>query len=165
MCQPLTQNTNEFDRNFDRAFSLVAFAANRHLMNHMRRTTIALKMDLEMAYIWGSLAHSNVARHLPYGADPMLTLSESGQLPPMAFKPVRLTDLCQITGFSRETVRRKLIKLQAMGRVEHTTSGGWVYLPQSIDESVHNFTKETVLQLLATAQEITNILNRVLKTD
>lgn len=161
MRQSLTQNTDEFDRKFDRSFSLVAYAVNRHLMNYMRRTTVTLNMDLEMAYIWGTLAHLNVAPYLPYGTDPIHTLTETGRIPQNDFKPVRLTDLCQITGFSRETVRRKLKTLQEMGKVERTSSGGWIFSPQSVDESIQNFTKKTVVQLLATAEEITNILNRV----
>jgi len=127
----------------------------------MRRLTVELQLDLEMVFIWGTLAMMNVMPFLPHGADPLQVLTENGRIPEITFAPVRLTDLCQITGLPRETIRRKLKKLQELGKVEQITSHGWVYLPQGVDESLRAFNKETVIRLLATAEEVSNILSRV----
>jgi hypothetical protein len=50
----------DFDQRFEPAFGLLAFIANRHVVDHMRRITIDLKIDGETVLIWGTLAQLNV---------------------------------------------------------------------------------------------------------
>jgi hypothetical protein len=69
----------DFDLRFQRAFGLLAFSVNRHIVDHMRRLCIELSLDPETAQIWGSLAHLNVLPNLPLGADPMVLLNEMGR--------------------------------------------------------------------------------------
>lgn len=67
---------DDFDARFQRAFGLLAFTVNRHIIDHIRRINVDLGMDPEMALIWGTLAHLNILPSLPLGCDPMAFLNE-----------------------------------------------------------------------------------------
>lgn len=69
---------DDFDERYQRAFGLLAFACNRFIVNHMRRICVELKIDLETALIWGTLAHMNVLPTIPMNANPMRVLDELG---------------------------------------------------------------------------------------
>lgn len=152
---------NDFDLRFPRGFGLLAFSANRHLVDHMRRIGVELSMDLEMAQIWGTLAHMNVLPNLPLSADPMAVLNEMGREKSPSLEPIRLSQLSQITGLPRETVRRKLERLSVMGKVERSPDGRWLYRDTGVTDTEVEFTRRTVLQLLATAQTLLTILSQV----
>jgi DNA-binding transcriptional ArsR family regulator len=163
MTSPCSNNIvpKDFDARFQRAFGLLAFSVNRHLVDHMRRICIELSMDLEMAQIWGTLAHMNVLPNLPLGANPMVLLDEMGRGKDVTLAPVRLAQLSQVTGLPRETVRRKLESLRCMGKVERDSSGRWLYKDAGITEAEVEFTRRTVLQFLNTAQTLLTILDQV----
>jgi hypothetical protein len=151
---------DDFDARFDKAFSLVAFAVNRHLVDHMRRIGQALDTDLESVLIWGSLAHLNVAGLLHPGADPAATLGADG-MTTGTLKPIRLADLAQVTGLPRETVRRKLMHLKERGKVEQTADGLWQAARSGVDSATHEFTRGSTRRLLQAAREIDAILKAV----
>lgn len=150
----------DFDQCFQQAFGLVAFAANRHILDHMRRITVELGMDLEMALIWGTLAHLNVMSALPPDSDLMAVLDDNGLAKFGKLEPVRLSDLAQVTGLARETVRRKLERLHALGKVERTDSGKWLFTNTGIDQASRDFTRETVIRLLRTAEAVIQALDQ-----
>jgi DNA-binding transcriptional ArsR family regulator len=152
---------DDFELRFQRAFGLLAFSANRHLIDHMRRIVIDLDMDPETALIWGTLAHMNNLPQLPLGADPMTVLNEIGMKKDTQIHPMRLAELAQITGLPRETVRRKLTQLQTLGKVERTETGKWIYLSAGVGEKEREFTRLTILKLLRTAQTLASILEQV----
>ncbi len=152
---------DDFDARFQRGFGLLAFSVNRHIVDHMRRINLELGMDLEMAQIWGTLAHMNVLPFLPLGADPMNVLNEMGRKKSMALEPIRLSQLSQITGLPRETVRRKLERLSAMGKVERNPDGRWVYRGTGVSDAEVEFTRKTVLKFLGTAQTLLTVLDQV----
>lgn len=151
---------DDFNLRFQRGFGLLAFSANRHIVDHMRRIGVELSMDLEMAQIWGTLAHMNVLPNLPLGANPMAILNEMGR-EMLSLEPIRLSQLSQITGLPRETVRRKLERLSVMGKVERCPDGRWLYRNIGVTDADVEFTRKTVLQLLATAQTLLTILAQV----
>ena len=125
----------------------------------MRRVVMQLDMDLESAYLWGILAHLNILGSLHPETKITALLDESGT-PLKGINPVSLATLSQVSGFPRETVRRKLLILQEVGKAQRLENGHWVIAVGGIDESIHAFTKETVLQLLGVAKEVTGILER-----
>lgn len=148
-----------FDGALDANFSLVSLTVNRHLINHMRRVVTYLDMDLESAYLWGVLAHLNIIGSLHPETKITALIDESG-VPLKGITPVSLATLSQVSGFARETVRRKLLSLQEAGRAQRLENGHWVIAAEGIDENIRAFTKETVLQLLGVAKEVTEILER-----
>lgn len=146
------------DEAFRRAFGLIAFAMNRHLAQHMRRLGRELETDLDAAFVWATLAHLNALKLAAPRAGP-LDLSGSGDLLRAELNPVRLTDVAQVTGLPRETVRRKLMLLRDRGRVERLADGRWRFRPEAIDEAVYGFTREMARNLMQTATEVRRLLD------
>lgn len=148
---------NHFDERFDAAFGKVSFTVNRFILEHMSRITRELDMDLESVHIWGILANLNVLHLMApgrtYDHKDVKNISSEYQ-----FKPVRLSDMAQITGIPRETIRRKLNLLEENGKVERNTEGLWIIKYSGVDEHVKAFTKETVIRYLRVAKEIENLL-------
>lgn len=144
------------DKAFDGAFSVVAFVLNRYIIDHMLRTGRRLTGDdFEALVIWGVLAHQNVAHLMPPGSLPTAILTEKGRLVGGidGLRPIRLRDIAQITGIPRETVRRKLGRLEANRYVQRTPDG-WVVSAERVEPELREFTRESVYRMLAVADEI-----------
>jgi len=157
---PQKQESAKQQERMQRSFGLLAFIVNRHLVDHMRRIALQLDMDFEAAYLYGTLAHLNVLQTVSPAADPRVVLTEQG-MSPTAPIPVRLTDVVQVSGLPRETVRRKLEWLQGMGKVCRTPEGLWCYDKQGVDAEMIRFTMETIERFLKTADEMRAVLEKL----
>lgn len=147
---------NDAEGAFDRSFSLVAFIANRYLIDHMLRCARQLvDGDFEALVLWGVLAHQNIAHLMPPGALPTAVLNEKGRVGDYQtrLRPMLLRDISAITGIPRETARRKLEKLANLGFVERAGSA-WIVSGQRVDPDLREFTRESIKRLLATADEV-----------
>lgn len=148
-----------FDAKFENAFGPIAFTANRHLIEHMIRAQRELDVDYETLVIWGILAHLNVAHMLPPGRNSLqIEIDDAMKDPRTGMKPLRLRDLEQVTGLPRETIRRKLGKLQSRGYILQADHG-WLVNRDAIDQKMREFTRITVLRLLETARTINALLD------
>jgi predicted transcriptional regulator len=148
---------------FDQAFPLLAFQVNRHLVDHMLRMVRAFDLDLETLMIWGVLAHQNVAHLMVPGALPVSVLDERGRLRDeraSGLRPLRIRDLVQITGFPRETIRRKVLRLEESQLVQRS-GDGWITNPEGVPPEVREFTRESVRRLLVTARVVGETLTNV----
>jgi hypothetical protein len=151
---------DRLQESFDRAFSIVAFAMNRHLVDHMLRTARRFGIDFETLVVWAVLAHQNCAHLMPPGSLPSQLLDDSGRLPdrsPATLRPLRLRDLTQITQIPRETVRRKLNILRELGWIVETDDG-WLVNRDKHDPELREFTFETARRFLAAANDVTRAL-------
>lgn len=151
---------DDFERRVHKAFGLVAFTCNRHLVDHMRRVSNDLGIDLDTAMLWGLTAHLNVAPSIRPGAPPGEVMNADGQFTGQRH-PVRLADIAFVSGLPRETVRRKLAGLRAAGKLEKAADGGWTVTSSGVDEATFRFTVDSVRRLLATARQIEAILAQV----
>ncbi len=157
---PLLGQLQDFDRAFDKAFVLAAFAMNRHLIDHMLRIARNLTLDdYEAMIIWGVVAHQSIAHLLPPGSVPAAVLNDRGRLDlhDEGPRPLRLRDVVQITRIPRETVRRKLDKLTAQQWLERTPQG-WVISGARSDPILRDFTRESVRRFLMAADEVMRAL-------
>lgn len=157
---PSGQESTEQQKRIQRSFGLLAFIVNRHLIDHMRRIALKLDMDFEAAYLYGTLAHLNVLKIVSPTADPRMVLTGQG-FSKAKPEPVRLADVVQVSGLPRETVRRKLDALQALGKVMRTPEGLWCYNRQGVDDDIVQFTIETIERFLRTADEMRAVLDKV----
>ncbi|MBN8509504.1 MAG: hypothetical protein J0L57_12960 [Burkholderiales bacterium] len=142
-----------------RAFGMAAFAMNRFIVDQTLRAARQFDNDIEAMTLFGVLAHLNVAHLMPPGTRPSQALNAQGRLPdlPGRMRPIRLRDLCQITGRPRETVRRKLLQLQAQGRVRRLAAG-YVYDAACVDAPMRELATDGVRRFLATAEQIGALL-------
>lgn len=156
----LNPRSEAFDQAFDHAFSLIAFAMNRHLIDHMLRCTRELGVDFESLVIWGLVCHLNVAHLVPPGSMPGSHLDKEGRrlrTPAQGYRPIRLRDLEQIARLPRETIRRKLARLEEQGMLQRT-AGGWILREDSIEPSLRDFSRETARRQLALSLELDRLL-------
>jgi hypothetical protein len=141
---------------YTRAFSVVAFAMNRFIVDHMLRASRMFEGDVETMILFGVLSHLNVAHIVPPGTRPSDALDDAGMVPgdlqPM-LRPIRLRDLVIVTGRPRESIRRRLERLHATGRVLKVADG-WVLNLASVDDALRAATIDGVKRFLATASVI-----------
>jgi DeoR/GlpR family transcriptional regulator of sugar metabolism len=76
---------------------------------------------------------------------------------------VRVRDLAQITGRPRETIRRKLERMEAAGRVKRVVNG-WVLDVAAVDPQMQALTMDGVRRLMKTAETITAVLDDTRQT-
>jgi hypothetical protein len=145
---------NDFDVAFDRNFALASFILNRFLVHHLLRMARQTDGDFESLVIWSSLALQNTAGLLGPGARPVTSLQPDGTFPDSLLRAngLRSSDLAQITGIARETVRRKLARLQANGRVKRHEDGRWHVANASMTLEMRDFMRETARNFCETAQ-------------
>ena len=150
----------DFDKAFDRSFALVAYVLNRHLINHMLRAARLLtEGDTDALIVWGVLARQNIAHLMPPGSLPSAVLDDRG-MPhdsEQRMVPLRLRTLAEITRIPRETVQRKLHALEAR-RFVTQSSRGWLVSTERNEPELREFTRKSVLRLLAAADEIRAIV-------
>ncbi len=145
-----------------RAFSLVAFTMNRFIVDHMVRSARQFDNDTEALILFGMLSHLNVAHLLPPGASPSRLLNAEGRVSDAQpnLRPVRIRDLAQITGRPRETIRRKLERMESEGRVLRVV-GGYVLNVESIDAKMRTLSVDGVRRFMEAARIIAGALEDV----
>jgi hypothetical protein len=138
-----------------RAFGIVAYTMNRFIVDHMLRAARLFDNDTEALVLFGVLSHLNVAHLLPPGSRPSTTLDARGTVPDSqpSLKPVRLRDLAQITGRPRETIRRKLERLEADGRVLRLADG-YVLNVASVGPDMRALTMDGARRLMETSVNV-----------
>lgn len=148
-----------FPPEYRRAFSLLAFAMGRFVVDHVLRSARLFDDDTEALVLFGMLAQLNIVHLVPPGSSPATTLDHLGRVPDIQhrLRPVRVRDLAQITGRPRETVRRKLEHMQAAGRVRRVPAG-WVYEASSVDAEFQALTIEGMRRFLQTADMMRSVL-------
>lgn len=155
-----TDATDGLEAGFARAFGLVAFVMNRHLVDHMVRCSRTFGIDYQSLVLWAVLSHQNCAHLYPPGALPSEVLSEAGTALDRyegLLRPVRLRHLSEMTGVPRETARRKLAALRRAGWITETPLG-WVIVTESIDTDMRRFTLESTRRFLTAAAEVRRAL-------
>ena len=142
-----------------RAFSLLAFAMNRFIVDHLIRSARLFDNDTEALILYGMLAHLNVVHLMPPGSSPLTTLDHQGRVRDSQpkLRPVRVRDLAQITDRPRETIRRKLEQMRAAGRVQRLP-GGWVLDVSSVDADMQALTMDGVFRFLQAADTLRAII-------
>ncbi len=151
---------HRLEENFDRAFALVAFITNRHIVDHMVRFRRSFDLDFEALVLWAVLAHQNCVHLFPPGALPSQVLDGNGRLKDadrQGLRPIRLRHLSEITGIPRETTRRKLAVLKEAGWITQGRDG-WLVNRDKVGPELRAFTLETVRRFLATAREVERAL-------
>lgn len=128
-------------------FAEASFIVNRYLMDHMRRLVKELDADFDQVYLWGLVSHLQLLRERH-----QQTATEPQRI------GAKLSDLAQISGLPRETVRRKLKQLESSGRIFHTDDGRWLLDARCIDDRMIHFTLDTIYRLRETAAALEQVL-------
>ncbi|PZU28770.1 MAG: hypothetical protein DI584_04920 [Stenotrophomonas sp.] len=138
---------------------LISFTLNRYIIDHLSRAMRHFDLDMESVLVWSLLAQLNVAHLITPGSCPDSVLDENGRLlkDGQEMRPLRLRDLSQISLLPRETVRRKLVKLEARGLVCRSGEG-WTMERLQVDDKVRLFIQEQAQRAEAISKELSRIL-------
>lgn len=151
---------DDFSKRALKVFPIVAFICNRHLIDHMRRVSNDLGVDLETAYIWGIVAHLSLLDKITPASTQSDIIDARGTFSDR-MNPLRLADISSVTGLPRETVRRKLLKLETQNKIMKTVDGKWVLVEAGISQKDIDFTIDSVKRLITTAKQIETLLSQV----
>ncbi|MBK6864450.1 MAG: hypothetical protein IPG91_13355 [Ideonella sp.] len=144
---------------YGRAFSLAAFTMNRFIVDQVIRAARHFDNDTEAMILFGTIAHLNVAHLMPPGSSPTSVLGADGRIPgsQARLRPVRLRDLSQIMDRPRETIRRKLERLEAQGRLLRGIEG-YVINVASVDPQMHALSVDAVRRFMQASGVIGSVL-------
>lgn len=108
----------EYSHHMDKQVSLkisgFLFALNDHYLNHLIRLYQAFDGDIECCIVLGEIAHYNARNVFSELTQERVMLSEFTS----KFRGSNAHSISLSTGIPRETVRRKILKLEEMGYVE-----------------------------------------------
>jgi hypothetical protein len=138
------------DAAFERACPLLALRIGDCLFDQMMLLSRELGVDYESVVLWGVMSQWA-------GPRPGPAAGGAGAGPRTAPRPVRIRDLAGITGIPRETVRRKLLRLQDAGRVERVALG-WAVVRGPGDPALRGFVRHAVDRFQRTARELEQLL-------
>ncbi len=102
------------DKHVSIKLSSLLFALNDHYLNHLIRLYKVFDGDLECCIVLGEIAHYNARNVLADLAQERVMLSELTS----KFRGSNAHSISLSTGIPRETVRRKIRKLEAMGYIQ-----------------------------------------------
>jgi DNA-binding transcriptional ArsR family regulator len=129
-------------------------------LRYLRRLYEAFDGDLALAIVLGEIAHHTVVNYFSSrGPDARV----AGKLTRHALEPALLascsaTALARATGLARETVRRKIIVLEARGWIERATERRVRIVPAVADHFFETFNVDVVEALLETADRVRALL-------
>lgn len=137
---------------------LAAFIVTRFLLHHLLRMGRLMDGDFESVMILGALdlqraAHSLTERSMLPSTGPLA----DDPLPDSMLRKqgLRSSDLAQITGVPRETVRRKLERLQTSGKVRRHEDGRW-HACDSAMPATRVFARDAIESLRSTADQLSS---------
>jgi hypothetical protein len=136
---------------------------NELFMWHLRHIYAGFNGDLALAIVLGEIGHRQVG-HLfanPRGVTKEMEreLHEARQWD-HRFRYTNAYSISEATGIPRETVRRKVAQLIAMGLVQKSAEGALTCTPGVIDKFDGGYNQELMHRLLATAEQLRALVGK-----
>lgn len=156
-----THTAKSEDAGFDRGFLAVALHLNRLRLLSLQDLRDQHNGDLDQAQIACALMTVTVGAGLLRSDEALRRLRKNG-LPDPASGPwpkrsQRIRELVASTGLPRETVRRKLHQMEAIGVVERDSAGGWLWAMARAPETREAYRHE-MRQLLVGVEQLRELL-------
>lgn len=161
MDSTLPRYSDDLDAAFEHSPALGQFIVDRFLVNELLRLARQTDGDFDSLMILAVLELQVTAADLAAsGATLPRTIADSA-LPDAAIKAngLRSSDLAQITGIPRETVRRKLERMQSKGRVQRHDNGRWHAVAATTSQR-RQAARETAGSICQTADELCTLAQR-----
>ncbi len=141
---------------FDEHYATLSYEVGLFMMEHLRRVNREFRGDFALAIVLGEIAHHN-ARHLMREVIPRSGKSAARFARDDSFQAhyrrCNALSVAEASGIPRETVRRKVAKLEAMGLVERDESGG-LAMTRKVGRHYREFDRTTLEDLLELAERI-----------
>jgi hypothetical protein len=146
---------------------LVSTLASRFLTGYLRKAYQRFDGDLIMGLVFGEICLRNIGRVLRPLASQQDKAPEQWQaflerLRREKITPCNALSISEATGIPRETVRRKVKKLEQMGWLVREDLDKLVVTHKPI-ELLHDFSVEVVRDLLESSREVQGVLDTIQK--
>jgi DNA-binding transcriptional ArsR family regulator len=124
-------------------------------IKNMRRNCLLFDNDLTLAYILGEIGMYNVS-HMhaqPAKCAALPVHLDAGTLHDV-LKPCNAYSIAEATGLPRETVRRKIVRLEELGWVRRLPEGGVIVSARCIEHTYSEAYPEVFFDLLDTVKHL-----------
>lgn len=150
------RHDDDFDTAYESSADSSQFIVDRFLVNQLLRLARQTDGDFDSLMIWSVLALQAQAAASRLNIDSLPKLRPAGLLPDALLRAdgLRSSDLAQVTGIPRETVRRKLERMQAKGRVERHQNGRWHAVSTGASAEAKQIALETARNLCEAADSL-----------
>jgi hypothetical protein len=145
---------------YDQHKSLVAVIMARFFLRYLNILYRQFEGDLVLPIVLGEIAHHNIFRLYSLKGDSIEVNEQASNYPERMkhLEPTNAFSISQATGIPRETVRRKIDKLQQKGWVVKNDRGEVVMSETVSDHFTKDFNKKILAELLQTSKSIRNLL-------
>jgi predicted transcriptional regulator len=154
------QNLNFDEDRYDQHKSLVAIIMARFFLRYLNHLYREFEGDLVLPIVLGEIAHHNIIR-LYSLKDDYIEINKQATNYPERMKQLEPTNAFSIshaTGIPRETVRRKIDKLQQKGWVVKNNRGEVCISDTVSDHFTKDLNKKILAELLKTSESIRTLL-------
>jgi biotin operon repressor len=145
---------------YDQHEKLIAVIMARFFLRYLNLLYREFKGDLVLPIVLGEIAHHNIFRLYSLKHDSM-EVNEQAPNDPERMKhlePTNAFSISQATGIPRETVRRKIEKLQQKGWAVKNDRGQVRISEKVSDHFTKDLNKKILAELLKTSESIRNLL-------
>ena len=146
---------------YDQNKKLIAVIMARFFLRYLNLLYRDFEGDLVLPIVLGEIAHHNIIRLYSLKGSGMQVNEQADNYPEQReyLEPTNAYSISQATGIPRETVRRKIDKLQQKGWVLKNDQGE-VCISDTVSEHfAKDLNKRILAELLETSESIRNLLN------
>jgi hypothetical protein len=149
----------DLDR-YDQHKSSVAIIMNHFFLRYLNLLYREFEGDLVLPIVLGEIAHHNLFRFYSFKGDCIEVNEQAANYPERMkhLEPTNAYSISQATGVPRETVRRKIDKLQEKGWAVRNDRGDVCISETVSDHFTKDLNKKLLAELLKTSEAIRNLL-------
>jgi hypothetical protein len=134
----------------------ISLALSQFTVPLLSRIYRAFDGDMVASIVLGEIAHRNVEAWLADHQNPEKTLDHPTERLAV-MRPCNALSIAQACGLPRETVRRKVVQLEARGYIARSADG-YLFLTPTVGDDFQDMTAVLVEELLATARRLEALL-------
>ena len=147
---------------FDRHYLQLTYEAGLFMVAYLRRVHAEFDGDITAAIVLGEIAQHNVRRFmreiLPASGKDAATLA-TDEVVAASLRRCNMLSIAEASGIPRETVRRKVAKLEKLGFVARDAGGG-LAVTRKVGRHFKEFDRETFAGLVDLAERLRGVLGR-----
>jgi hypothetical protein len=134
----------------------ISLALSQFTVPLLSRIYRAFDGDMVASIVLGEIAHRNVEAWLADHQNPEKTLDHPTERLAV-MRPCNALSIAQACGLPRETVRRKVVQLEARGYIARSADG-YLFLTPTVGDDFEDMTALLVEDLLTTARRLEALL-------
>lgn len=148
------------DEEFDRHYARLTYELGRTMMNHLRRIYREFDGDLTLCMVLGEIGQHNAGHFmrevLPRSGKDARTMA-TDEVIARSIRPCNAMSVAEASGIPRQTVQRKIEKLERLGWVTRDGKGG-LRVNRVVGRKFRDLDRETLEEVLDLARVLKSLL-------